>query len=139
MNLWHDIKLGLEIYGIAAGSLIALSGLVALGRRIWDRNAPVFVYPQDVPRAEAQAAAEGYLHRCLVALDIFMNVVFFVGEQGMTMSTHAWIASLNGRLWGRLMNFWLNGFQASHGPQAASGDLFRSQSMVDRMRKQLGL
>jgi hypothetical protein len=139
MNTLHDIKLGLEIYGIAAGSLIAISGLIALGRRIWDRNAPVFVYPQDVPKAEAQAASEGYLHRCLVALDICMNVIFMAGHQSETMSTHAWRASLKGRLWGRLMNLWLNGFQAQHGPQAASGDLFRSQTEVNRMRKQLGV
>jgi hypothetical protein len=139
VSILHDIKLGLEIYGLAAGGLVLASFMVAQLRHLLDRNQKTFTYPQDVLMAEQQASEEGYLHRCLVALDIFMNVVFFVGRHGETMSSDAWIASLNGKLWGRAMNFWLNGFQAQHGPQAASGDLWRSQVEVNRLRKILDL
>jgi hypothetical protein len=139
MSVLHKAELGAEIYVIAAASLIAVSASIAAIRLLWEKNKPVFVYPRDVPIAEAKAAAEGYVHRCLVALDIFMNVVFFFGQQGETMSTHAWIASQSGAWWGKLMNRWLDGFQANHGPQAASGDLERSQGEVNRLRKILGV
>jgi hypothetical protein len=139
MSVLHKVEVGAEIYIIAAASLIAVSASIAAIRLLWEKNKKVFVYPQDVPIAEAKAAAEGYIHRCLVALDIFMNVVFFFGKQGETMSTHAWIASQSGALWGKLMNRWLDGFQANHGPQAASGDLERSQGEVNRLRKILGV
>jgi hypothetical protein len=139
MSVLHKVEVGAEIYIIAAMSLIAVSASIAAIRLLIEKNKPVFNYPADVPTAEAKAAAEGYLHRCLVALDIFMNVVFFAGKQGETMSTHAWIASQSGALWGKLMNRWLDGFQANHGPQAASGDLERAQGEVNRLRKILGV
>ena len=139
MDILHKILLGVEIYALAASGLIALSASISAIRTLVEKNKPVFSYPADVPIAEAKAASEGYVHRCLVALDIFMNVVFFAGKQGETMSTGAWIASQNGKLWGKLMNRWLDGFQANHGPQAASGDLERSQAEVNRIRKILGV
>jgi len=134
MDILHKFLLGFEIYGIAAGSLVSLSAGISAIRTIIENGKPTFNYPADVPVAEAKAAAEGYLHRVLVALDIFMNVVFFAGKQGETMSTHAWIASQSGAVWGKLMNFWLDGFQQNHGPQAASGDLERAQAEVNRLR-----
>jgi len=139
MDLLHKILLGLEIYGIAAGSLVVVS--IAIGTiRSWiDRNAVPFIYPQDVPTAEAKAAAEAWWHRQLDALDIWMNSFFFNGYSGETMSTHAWRASLSGVWWGKAMNWWLNGFQAQHGPQAASGDLERSCAEVERLKKLLGI
>lgn len=139
MDILHKFLLGVEIYAIAAVSLVAASAIISVFRMLVEKNAPPFVYPADVATAEAKAASEGYLHRCLVALDIFMNVVFFAGRQGETMSTHAWIASQSGALWGKLMNKWLDGFQAQHGPRAASGDLERSQTEVNRLRKILGV
>jgi hypothetical protein len=134
MDILHKFLLGFEIYGIAAGSLVALSAVISAIRTLIEKNDTAFSYPADVPIAEEKAAAEGYLHRCLVALDIFMNVIFFAGKQGETMSTHAWIESMSGALWGKLMNRWLDGFQSNHGPQAASGDLERSQAEVNRLR-----
>jgi hypothetical protein len=139
MDILHKFLLAGEIYAIAAFGLIALSASISAIRTLVDKNQPAFVYPADVSKAEAKAAAEGYIHRCLVALDIFMNVVFFAGRQGETMSTHAFIAAQSGKLWGKLMNKWLDGFQKSHGPQAASGDLERSQAEVNRLRKILGV
>ena len=139
MDILRKVLLGVEIYAIASAALIAVSAGISAARTLLDKNQSAFKYPANVVEAEAKAAAEGYLHRCLVALDIFMNVIFFAGRQGETMSTHAWIASQSGKLWGKLMNLWLDGFQKGHGPQAASGDLERSQAEVNRLRKILGV
>lgn len=139
MSLLHKVLLGVEIYAMSAGALIALSWILATIRTLVEKSKPVFNYPADVPAAEARASKEGYLHRVFVALDIFMNVVFLFGEQDETMSTHAWRASMEGKLWGKLMNKWLTGFQANHGPQAASGDLERASVRVSILTKTLGV
>lgn len=139
MDLLHKILLGLEIYGIAAGSLVVVSLAIGTIRGWVDRNAAPFIYPQDVPTAEAKAAAEAWWHRQLVALDVWMNSIFFNGYAGETMSTHAWRASLTGVWWGKAMNWWLNGFQAQHGPQAASGDLWRACAEQARLLKLLNI
>jgi hypothetical protein len=138
MNFLHDVLLGLEIYGIAAAALVALSMVLSTARAALGKTKS-FLYPIDVPVAEKQAVGEWYWHRALVALDIFLNVVFMFGQQDETMSTHAWRASLKGRLWGRAMNWWLNGFQTNHGPQAASGDLERASVRVSVLKKLLGV
>lgn len=135
----HKIILGVEIYLLAAGLLVLLSWLLATIRTLISKTQPIFNYPVDVPKAEAKAAAEGYFHKALVALDIFLNVVVLAGRQGETMSTHAWVAAGENKLWGRLMNRWLDGFQVAHGPQAASGDLERSSAEVARLVKLLGI
>lgn len=137
--MFHKLILGLEIYLIAAASLIVLSWGLATVRAWFGKPQPPFNYPADVPRAEAEVAAEGYPHRVIVALDIFLNVFVLAGRQGETMSTHAFIASQEKKLWGRMMNVWLNGFQKNHGPQAASGDLQRASAEVARMKELLGI
>ena len=137
MSVIHKTEIGVEIYGLAVGLLIAASVLIATGRAIFEKKQPPFTYPVDVPKAEAKAAAEGYLHRALVAFDIFLNVIVLAGRQGETISSHAFIASLEGKLWGKLTNAWLNGFQSQHGAQAASGDLERSTVEAERLKKVL--
>ncbi len=139
MSVLHKTEIGVEIYVLAAGLLVAVSALIATGRAIFEKKQPPFTYPVDVPKAEAKAAAEGYLHRALVAFDIFLNVIVLAGRQGETLSSHAFIASLEGKLWGKLMNTWLSGFQAQHGAQAASGDLERSLAEAARLKKILGV
>ena len=83
----------------------------------------------DVAQQEAQAAAEGYLHRCLVAFDIFVNVLCR-GREDETISARAYRASLQGKLWGRVLNGALNLIQTEHGAKACAGDLQRSQSIA---------
>lgn len=139
MDIFHILRWIIEIWSIASIALVAVSVGIATVRAILGHNKAPFHYPEDVPAAEARAAAEGYLHRCLVALDIFMNVVFFCGEQDETMSTHAWRAAVAGKLWGKAMNLWLNGFQSDHGPRAASGDLERSSVRVSILSKALDI
>jgi hypothetical protein len=138
-RLIHDVLMGLEIYLAAASGLVVVSLVIGKIRSLVDKNAPAFEYPRDVAKAEARAAREPWWHRQLVALDIWMNSVFFNGFSGETMSTHAWRSSLEGKRWGILMNWWLNGFQDHHGPQAASGDLWRAQAEVNRLKKLLGV
>jgi len=141
MRVLHDILLAVEIYLAAAASLIVVSLLIGKIRSMVDRNAPhlAFIYPDDVAKAEAHAANEPWWHRQLVALDIWMNSFFFNGFSGETMSTHAWRASLRKKWWGVAMNWWLNGFQPQHGPQAACGDLWRSTTEASRLKKTLGI
>jgi hypothetical protein len=139
MDQIHKLYLAGEIVGLAVASLITLSSVLWLIRRKLTGPASVFVPVLDIPKAEAQAAVEGWLHRCLVALDIFLNVVVLRGNQGETISAHSWRASNENHLWGKLMNKWLNGFQDNHGIKAASGDLERSSAEVSVLKKALGL
>ena len=53
----------------------------------------------NVTQQESQAADEGYLHRVLVALDIFLNVVF-KGREDETISARSYRAALEGKIWG---------------------------------------
>lgn len=138
MSLHTLVFIG-EISGIVITSLVALSVVMATVRAMLHGASPVFNPNTDVAIAEARAAKEGYLHRILVAFDIFLNVVVLAGCQGETISAHSFIASLEGKLWGKLMTKWLDGIQVSHGQKAASGDLERSMAEVSRLRKILGV
>jgi hypothetical protein len=87
---------------------------------------------------EAQAAKEGYLHRCLVAFDIFCNVVILKGQQGETVSTHSARAAFLGKRWGIYMSAFLNWFQPDHGAKAACGDLERAENL-ERIEENSGI
>jgi hypothetical protein len=84
----------------------------------------------DVAQQEAQAAKEGYVHRCLVAIDICANVILFRGRQGETISAHAYRAALLNKLWGRILNGALCIIQKDHGAKACAGDLERATSIA---------
>jgi hypothetical protein len=92
----------------------------------------------NVAQQEAQAAAEGYLHRVLVAFDIFVNVLCR-GREDETISARAYRASLQGKLWGRVLNGALNLVQEEHGAKACAGDLQRSQSIASVEKKTLNV
>lgn len=91
----------------------------------------------DVQQQEAQAAREGYVHRVLVAFDQFVNVLFR-GRPDETISARAYRAALEGKLWGRVMNAFLNIFQSDHGAKAAAGDLERAQAIMNTEDDTLG-
>lgn len=93
----------------------------------------------NVALQEAQAAAEGYPHRCLVAIDVATNVIVFFGRQGETISAHSYRAALAGHMWGRFLNYLLNIVQSSHGAKAAAGDLERATSIAATEEKTLGV
>lgn len=60
-------------------------------------------------------------------------------QQDETISTHAWRAANEGKLWGKLMCDWLNLFQPNHGEKAAAGDLERALVRVAVLKKSLGI
>jgi len=129
--------LGLSSITIAALIFIAFCMMTI---RAWLGIKPeVWNGAQDVAFYAARAAAEGYPHRVLVALDIFLNVVFMFGEQDETMSTHSWRAATAGKLWGKAMNGWLCWIQPDHGFKAATGDRERAKARVAILSAALGV
>lgn len=92
----------------------------------------------NIAKQEAQAAAEGWAHRTLVALDIFVNVLFR-GRPDETISARSYRAALEGKTWGTVMNAFLNLFQANHGAKAAAGDLERAKEAAQLEDKTLGV
>jgi len=78
---------------------------------------------------EAQAAKEGWLHRILVAFDIFCNVTFFRGLEDETISSHSARACEEGKTWGIWMSAFLNFFQSDHGVKAQAGDEERAEEV----------
>lgn len=77
---------------------------------------------------EARAAHEQYLHRVLVALDQFMNVMAD-GDPDETISARAARAAEKGKPWGVAMSRFLNLFQQDHGPKAQAGDAERAEAI----------
>jgi uncharacterized protein YfaQ (DUF2300 family) len=85
--------------------------------------------PEQVAQAEAQAAKEGFLHRTLVGLDIFANVLTG-GNEDETISSRSSRAATQGKKWGIVMSKFLDIFQRDHGPKAQSGDVERAQAVI---------
>lgn len=90
----------------------------------------------NVSLEETQASEEGYVHRVLVAFDQFANVVFR-GRPDETISARSYRAALEGKTWGKVLNYLLNLLQKNHGADAAAGDLERSQSISSTENKTL--
>jgi hypothetical protein len=82
--------------------------------------------PEQVAYQEARAGKEGYVHRSLVGLDQFTNVLTG-GEPDETISSRAARADEQGKFWGRAMTRFLNFFQSDHGPKAQAGDVERAK------------
>lgn len=80
-----------------------------------------------------------WFRRSLIATNIFVNVVFLLGQPNETVSLHAWRASKEGKTWGRVLNAFLCWVtHDDHGRDSALGDLARSQGRVDIVKKLLG-
>jgi hypothetical protein len=82
--------------------------------------------PQQIEQQEQQTAKEGYLHRVLVALDQFGNVVFG-GDPDETISSRSARAAERGDWLGKFMCWWLDKLQSNHGEKAECGDLERAK------------
>jgi hypothetical protein len=89
------------------------------------------------PLQDKSALSEGYLHRVLVALDQFGNVVFG-GDPDETISARSARAAARGDKLGKFMIWWLDKLQPGHGTLAESGDLARAQQIEEIERKALG-
>jgi hypothetical protein len=139
MDILHKFILGGEIYAAAASGLVVVSMLFRLAHKILGTSNSMPMNPANIALAMEKSNHESRIHRWLDAFDIFLNVTFMNGQNDETMSAHAWRASVEGKLWGRAMNWWLCGFQPNHGYQAACGDLQRALNRVAVEKKALGL
>lgn len=74
----------------------------------------------------AMAKSEGYIHRVLVALDMFGNVICG-GDVDETISARSARAAARGDWLGRFMVWWLDKVQPNHGELAEEGDLGRAE------------
>lgn len=93
-------------------------------------NLPVTpLTPEKEAQQERQAAREGYVHRVLVGLDQWVNVVCG-GLPDETISSRASRAAERGKLWGVAMSRFLNLFQRDHGPKAQAGDTERAEKVL---------
>lgn len=84
---------------------------------------------------QARAGKEGWFHRSLVAIDICFNVVVLRGLPDETISSHSARAALEGKLWGRVMSWFLDLFQSDHGAKAIAGDLERAENIESVEKK----
>lgn len=128
-------SLRLEVLGPIIGGLVVVPVLISTVRAIFGVKEPEF----NIAVSERRAASEGWLHRSLVTFDISFNVIVLRGQQDETISTHAWRAANEGKMWGYLMCDWLNLFQPNHGEKAAAGDLERATVRVAILKKSLGI
>lgn len=128
----------LELSAITIASLIVIAWTLATIRAVINHHTPTTPWVVgDVADAMRRAANEAWWHRALVALDVFLNVVVLLGNQGETMSSHAWRCS--NKWWGYCMNYWLSWFQPNHGPKAASGDLERATAIKGVLEQALSI
>jgi hypothetical protein len=102
--------------------------------------------PEDILKNEQQASSEGYLHRVLVAFDIFCNVAIWLGLPDETISSHtrrinddpSKHSPLSGLI-AKFLNLFLDDVQSNHGARAEAGDLERALTIVATERQALGL
>lgn len=84
--------------------------------------------PQQIEQQEHQTAKERYVHRVLVALDQFGNVVFG-GDPDETISARSARAAERGNWLGKFMCWWLDKLQSNHGEKAECGDWERAKTV----------
>ena len=92
-------------------------------------NPLVPLTPTQTLTAEEQASQEEYVHRVLVGVDQFFNVLTD-GDPDETISARSARASEKGKKWGIVMSKFLDVFQKNHGVKAQAGDLERAQAVV---------
>jgi hypothetical protein len=139
MDILHKVLLGGEIYAAAASGLVVVSLLFRGWHHLRGTSNTMPQTPANIALAMAKSNDEGRIHHWLNAFDIFLNVTFMNGQNDETMSAHCWRAANEGHLWGKAMNWWLEGFQPHHGYQAACGDLQRALNRAAVEKKALGI
>lgn len=86
--------------------------------------------PEQVALQEEQAGHEAYLHRVLVGLDQFFNVVAD-GHPDETISARSERLASSGNRFGKFMIWWLDKIQPQHGEKAEAGDFERAKTVKD--------
>lgn len=79
-------------------------------------------------KAEATAVYSPYYIRVLIALDVFINVIFN-GNLGETISARSARAATEGKRWGIWLSKFLDLFQSDHGAKAVASDLTRAKEV----------
>jgi hypothetical protein len=92
--------------------------------------------PDEIQVQETETAQEGYLHRSLVALDQFANVLLG-GNPDETISSRSQRAAQRGDWRGKAMIWWLGKIQKNHGEDAQAGDIERATAVEDIEKKSL--
>lgn len=92
--------------------------------------------PEQIEQYGREADAEGWLHRDLVALDEFANVLTG-GCPDETISSRSQELADRGNKFGRFMIWWLDKIQANHGRQAEAGDIARDEASLADLKSQL--
>lgn len=82
----------------------------------------------ETKKAEATAVYSPYYIRVLIALDVFINVIFN-GNLDETLSARSARAATEGKRWGILLSKFLDLFQRNHGAQAVASDLTRAKEV----------
>jgi len=93
--------------------------------------------PEQIAQAEEKASHEAYLHRVLVALDQFGNVLAD-GNPDETISARSQRLADNGNRFGKFMCWWLDKIQADHGQKAQAGDIARAETVEGIEKESLG-
>jgi hypothetical protein len=86
--------------------------------------------PAQTATAELCASKEGYIHRVLVAFDIFSNVTLLDGDEDETISSHAERSAIKGEFLGKILSRGLDLLQHQHGQKAIAGDTERATTVV---------
>jgi len=73
-----------------------------------------------------------------VVFDIAVNVLCR-GQEDETLSSRAYRASLERKVWGIVLNYWLDLIQPQHGPKAMVGDMWRATNRIQTGMRVLGL
>ena len=82
--------------------------------------------PTQTVAAEQQAAADPYILRVLISVDILANVALG-GKEDETISTDTALMARKHEMVGTVVSKILDLFQKNHGAGAAAGDLERAQ------------
>jgi hypothetical protein len=93
--------------------------------------------PDQIAIQEVQAAKEGYIHRSLVGVDQFANVLLG-GNPDETISSRSQRAAQRGDFVGKVMCWWLDKIQSQHGEKAQAGDIERAIAVEKIEEKSLG-
>ena len=93
--------------------------------------------PEQIAQAEEKASHEAYLHRVLVALDQFGNVLAD-GNPGETISARSGRLAAQGNRFGKFMQWWLGKIQKNHCEKAEAGDLERAEAVEAVEKESLG-
>lgn len=115
--------------GIVTGMWIVAYAIAGVRRLTKGKFVPEVINENFYTKYAAQAATHTWPYRILTAFDILVNVIFR-GQADETLSGRAYRASLEKKIWGIVLNYWLDLLQPQHGPKAMVGDIYRALNRI---------